>query len=100
MRGGRWPDGKPFIGFKPGDFTFGSHCDDLRDPPKWFRYGCPRGRGECMVPIFPRAYSYGATWRWDGNRDAPTLTPSINCLAEKDGQKLAGCGWHGWVRAG
>ena len=31
-------------------------------------------------------------WDWDGNRENPTLKPSINC--EKD------CGWHGYIVAG
>lgn len=31
-------------------------------------------------------------WDWDGNREAPTFSPSINC--EKH------CGWHGYLRAG
>ena len=31
-------------------------------------------------------------WDWDGNRDAPTFSPSVNC--EKH------CGWHGYIRAG
>lgn len=31
-------------------------------------------------------------WAWDGNREAPTFTPSINC--EKH------CGWHGYIRKG
>jgi len=31
-----------------------------------------------------------AQWDWDGNREAPTFTPSINCK---------GC-WHGYIRAG
>jgi len=79
MRGVRWPDGRPFLLFK-------------RVISRSVRM-CPRGRGECMVPLFPQAYSHGATWHWDGNRDAPTLTPSINCLAEKAGQILAGRLW-------
>lgn len=29
-------------------------------------------------------------WDWDGNREAPTFNPSINC---------GGC-WHGYIRAG
>lgn len=33
-----------------------------------------------------------AQWDWDGNREAPTFTPSINC------EKY--CGWHGYIRAG
>lgn len=31
-------------------------------------------------------------WDWDGNREAPTFSPSINC--EK------ACGWHGYIKAG
>lgn len=31
-----------------------------------------------------------AQWDWDGDRDAPTFTPSVNC---------GGC-WHGYIRAG
>jgi hypothetical protein len=31
-------------------------------------------------------------WDWDGNREAPTFTPSINCSAH--------CGWHGYIRNG
>lgn len=31
-------------------------------------------------------------WDWDGNRDVPTLTPSINCESH--------CGWHGHIRNG
>ncbi len=31
-------------------------------------------------------------WRWDGNREAPTFSPSINCADR-------GC-WHGYIRNG
>src|ERR1700721_4305172 len=31
-------------------------------------------------------------WDWDGNREAPTFTPSINCEGN--------CGWHGYIRNG
>jgi hypothetical protein len=31
-------------------------------------------------------------WDWDGNREAPTFSPSINCEAD--------CGWHGYLRKG
>ena len=33
-----------------------------------------------------------AQWDWDGNREAPTFTPSINCEGN--------CGWHGYIRNG
>jgi hypothetical protein len=29
-------------------------------------------------------------WQWDGNREAPTLSPSINVIGR----------WHGWLQAG
>lgn len=31
-------------------------------------------------------------WHWDGNMEAPTITPSIGCDAR--------CGWHGHITAG
>jgi uncharacterized protein DUF6527 len=31
-----------------------------------------------------------AQWDWNGNREAPTFTPSVNCK---------GC-WHGWIKNG
>ena len=42
------------------------------------------------IPVNEGANSPGKQWGWDGNEDAPTLTPSIHCLGH----------WHGWVRAG
>lgn len=35
-------------------------------------------------------------WEWDGNREAPTINPSILVRGEKDKPPL----WHGWLRAG
>jgi hypothetical protein len=31
-------------------------------------------------------------WNWDGNRENPTFTPSIDCSGH--------CGFHGYIRAG
>lgn len=31
-------------------------------------------------------------WDWDGNMEAPTFSPSINCEGN--------CGWHGYIRNG
>lgn len=33
-----------------------------------------------------------AQWDWDGNRDSPTFSPSVNCASH--------CGWHGYIRNG
>ena len=52
---------------------------------------CPRGQ-HCGVHVGPvQGLDERRVWSWDGNRDAPTLSPSINC-----GQ----CGWHGFIRQG
>jgi hypothetical protein len=57
-------------------------------------YTCPLGAGKraCAVPIHPNVLPNGASWQWDGNEEAPTLSPSINCVG--------GCGWHGWIQNG
>jgi hypothetical protein len=56
-------------------------------------FGCPRGRGVCLVPCKPSpASSRGCSWDLSGDPLAPTLSPSVNC--DK------GCGWHGWVKNG
>ena len=100
----RWPDGVPFVGGKPGDFQFSDREQDPgATPPKWFHFQCPEGRGECCIPIRPNATSKGASWEWDKNREAPTFSPSINCLAhnpKNPAEKYAGCGWHGHIVAG
>lgn len=35
---------------------------------------------------------HGHNWEWDGNRELPTLSPSI--------QRMDGCKWHGHLVAG
>jgi hypothetical protein len=39
-------------------------------------------------------------WGWNGDMEHPTLTPSLNCVAEKDGKPTSGCGWHGFITNG
>src|SRR6266850_2693626 len=51
---------------------------------------CPNGK-RCAVLLGPsfvdRATPDGlCVWQWDGNMERPTITPSINCIAEKDGK--------------
>ena len=46
------------------------------------------------LPLSPEAgrkFHDGSHWNWDGNRDAPTITPSILDVVT---------GWHGYMRAG
>jgi uncharacterized protein DUF6527 len=99
-----WPVGVPFVGMKPGDYLLSDEGIDAKPgtPAKWLRFACPRGRGECSVPLSPQKTSKGHTWKWDGNRERPTLTPSINCLSHdpQTGERFAGCGWHGHITGG
>lgn len=40
--------------------------------------------------IHPNRFDNGATWYWNGDRDKPTLTPSLHAVGI----------WHGWLRDG
>lgn len=75
---------------------------------------CPRGRGWCSGLIIEGGPCYDTVfskatgpanhmWAWNGNREKPTFTPSINCLTHnpQNPQELyAGCGWHGHITDG
>ena len=52
-------------------------------------------KGIAMLPIKP--VQDKAAWGWDGNREAPTLTPSI--LHWGDGKDKPAT-WHGFLREG
>ena len=53
-------------------------------------YVCPCGCGQHGSLAFrPRQFP-GASWEWDGNRERPTLTPSVHRVGH----------WHGWLRDG
>lgn len=65
---------------------------------------CPNGR-RCGLLLGPQHVTRPqpdarCIWKWDGSRECPTITPSINCLAEKDGKPAGGCGWHGFITNG
>lgn len=34
--------------------------------------------GECRFPLWSKPAT-GTMWQWDGNFEAPTINPSINC---------------------
>lgn len=53
-------------------------------------FTCPCGCGS--IGTLPVAAGYSRMWNWDGNRELPTLTPSI--------QKLTPCKWHGYLTKG
>lgn len=78
----------------PGDFIFtgsnalpaGETCGML--------FICPCGCGKLGTLEFSNSPDPepGRTWEWDGNRDLPTLKPSI--------RQLGPCGWHGYLTDG
>jgi hypothetical protein len=65
-----------------------------------FSFDCPKHNRRCFGLIIhgrtdlkhdPKGQNGGiAQWHWDGNRDAPTFTPSIDC----------GKCWHGYIERG
>lgn len=65
---------------------------------------CPNNE-RCSVLLGPEHVTRPAEdklciWAWNGDKDRPTITPSINCIAEKDGKPTGGCGWHGFITNG
>jgi hypothetical protein len=76
----------------PGDFFWRTVNDQ-----KYIVVALPRPRDDApndwimnMLPVEPGTANRGISWGFDGNENAPTLTPSVHCIGH----------WHGWVRAG
>lgn len=56
-----------------------------------FAFRCRQSKSFCSLNLRGRGHDVPQrSWRWDGNIDRPTLSPSINC---RD------C-WHGFIEAG
>jgi len=87
---------------KPGAFQFQKFdCSGVDDPATippedgiWLGFCCPRTGKPCGSILVGNGEkpADSPSWRWDGNIQSPTLTPSINCVG--------GCGWHGFLTAG
>lgn len=97
-----WPDDEPI-----GSFDIDLSPNGIGGYPgatAHLLFVCPQGKrcGVLLGPQFVDRPTPDALciWGWDGNLERPTLTPSINCLAEKDGKPTSGCGWHGFITAG
>lgn len=85
-----------------------TNCDELLQPGDYCFtgiYGAPVHAIGGMIVACPgcgglSALSFanspgaepGKTWTWDGDHDAPTLTPSVWMKNE--------CGWHGYLTKG
>jgi hypothetical protein len=98
-----WPDDEPV-----GSFSIeagpGHSVQGYPGSTGHIMFICPNNK-RCSVLIGPTFVQRPTKdtlciWGWDGNLDKPTLTPSINCIAEKDGKPTGGCGWHGFITSG
>jgi hypothetical protein len=83
-----WDDMK-----NPGDFIYESAFAvqaDGKDEPAGIVFLCPCGCGA------HRAARFGGinhpTWTWNGDKEKPTLTPSL--------LSTTGCKWHGYLTEG
>lgn len=95
-----WPDDVPVGSFSVED----GGVQGYPGATAHILFVCPHGR-RCSVLLGPSPVPKPtedalSIWGWDGNKDRPTITPSINCLAEKDGKPAGGCGWHGFITNG
>lgn len=75
-----------------GAFTF---YVDRDGATRGMIYSCPCGCGRHgALGFHPKTeddVKYNrAAWQWDGSRERPTLSPSVNHVGH----------WHGWLRAG
>lgn len=71
---------------------------DFHGPNGGILFGCPCGCGEMKTVSFRSERR--PVWQWDGNRERPTLTPSINILQFDDAGAQVGEHWHGFLTAG
>jgi hypothetical protein len=69
-----------------GDWAFSSDSARIA-----VRYGETHLKGTVILPI---NVSHG--WQWDGNRESPTLSPSILVESVPNWND----GWHGFLRNG
>jgi len=84
-----------------GQWSFYKRYSDPDDAmPAGILFGCPCGCGEMKSVGFDTHESRRPRWHWDGNRERPTLTPSINILQLNDAGQQVGEHWHGWLTAG
>jgi len=81
-----WPDSEPVGSF---DIELGG-VQGYPGATAHILFVCPRGK-RCSILLGPRFVNRPnpealCIWQWDGNMDRPTISPSINCVAEKDGK--------------
>ena len=73
---------------KPGDFYFFHQQEAPGRSTQYISLMLPDGTHNCLPVV--QGPAAGRAWGWDGNSEAPTLSPSIHCLGH----------WHGHLQAG
>ena len=94
-----WPTDEPV-----GSFDIEQHGVQGYKATAHIIFVCPRGK-RCSILLGPEFVDRPTpdslcVWKWDGNVERPTITPSINCISEKNGKPTGGCGWHGFITNG
>lgn len=84
-----------------GSFTYSDEDGDGK--PSYMFYSCPCGCGSIGAlqlhgPHAAKAKDEHPYWEWDGNREKPTLTPSIRHSTYVNGVNVEH--WHGYLRSG
>lgn len=74
---------------RPGAFKYFAADDGLSVAGMNFRCPCPCAR---LTTIYftGHAEANDPSWDWDGNRERPTLSPSLHAVGH----------WHGYLRGG
>lgn len=80
----------------------GDWCFTNNDTSMWLRYPDPDqpergGLIHLYLSTIEKPNPNTSTWNWDGNRDVPTLSPSIGVYRSPIG---SGFRWHGFLRNG
>lgn len=77
----------------------GAFCFIYEDEPEMHALVCrlPGAGGYAVMPI---GGSDHPCWSWDGNREKPTLTPSILLQTSDPDTGAVFELWHGYMRAG
>jgi len=76
----------------PGDFMFThNNAGEIVGMIEMCPCGC-RALGSIAFKHAWRDPGERPVWEWNGSKDKPTLTPSV--------QRTEGCKWHGWLKGG
>lgn len=93
-----YKDGRPYrTDVAPGAAWYGKGLRGKKDSEEnetvenaVLHFACPCGCGACGG--LPLTHWQSNGWAWDGNKELPTCTPSV--------QMLTPCRWHGYLTKG